>query len=801
MKRVAYLALASLLVAVAPSRSEAQESRSAVNKRLKAATVRIDVQIGGKTIASGSGLLVARYRVGGHLVTTGDVLVLARQRGAAIRVAFEPGTPRRQFVAGRVVGPSVEGNLLLLSVRSHSLPEAYPLSPNTLLKKALGVTVVGHEGDKEPQGVRSRKATVGKRALVGAHSAVFELAGPLVRGMSGGPVATDSGEVVGLVTVGAGSKGSSLVTSARTIVTLMQGRVVNLRVEQTDSEENRTLKIRAELFDPCRKVRRVEIRVLPAEGPPPAGTDPLDAEPLLLRLLEGAMSGELLVPKSSTYLIQTCLVFEEGDPRFSTATVVEPEIWGSVGRVQPLSFPGVVEGVLPDPIGQGLLLLMRDPRKPGSPPRLWTWDLAQASLGKEIKLPISPQDVSILEDGRIVACCTESGVVAVVDPNTRKIVRAVEVEGSRDGRVLLPRKLASQPPQGKVVVLCGEKGDLSPQVAEIDLETGKVVYHRELPTQSLTFSGQHAVIQRNFQRYPSGVPYLFKSAFALSKEPHVPQGKLESLKAPWSTELSAGPAIPIKGGFALSSDEKTSAYLIGKDKPTWEQPGVVLARYPNRPVLCLSRTPLDLGSTKRLPLVGVDLNEGTVLWERTLHLPHSISPQIERAALLGRLPNVVLNSEFDVKKWAKVMSPRSINPGVVVTQAGRDWVVFSISEWQPVEALGDRAVRLRELRRSWWASALPPLKGAGDVDPPARAAPTSIQVGDELAFRIAAKPKPGETFVIVRAPTGLKVDAKSGVVTWSPDATSLGRHNIEIALEKDGSRRKVLKTVLRVRLP
>jgi S1-C subfamily serine protease len=782
--------------------------------RLKAGTVFLKTSRGGRVLSVGSGFLVGRTETVGLVVTNAHVVAEARA-GARLRAVFQSGSQEEWSCQARVLSRDSAHDLALVEVRGRQLPKPLPLTKTDAARETLPVYVVGYPlGDVLSSGARNPSPTLSRASIASFRQTpsgrVIQLDGELNPGNSGGPIVDAKGTLLGVAVAKIEGTNISFAIPVAQVSAFLRARLLDLSLEPTP----KGVRVRARLVDPAGQVARVEVRLAEAKGQAPRSRAPISGRSAVFVAQGGQLRAEFELPEAaSSYLVQTRVVLQDGSAEYSIPLALslgrasKPQTTDSAPKASPpntdaagpsgitaITFPNLAEQIVPDPAGGGVFVILRDPQKPNAPATLILWDLARSAQVAKIAVPLAPTHMAVLE-GKLVVVCAESQVVVVVDPKTRKIVKAGEVEAKRGNKDLPPLQVAEATLQGKAIVLCKSRlDDRRPVLALFDLESGEAELRGERTTERLTVSGKHLLYQDNFGGSPSGITTLFPHSELLDA-PAPGQRPARAPRVNWKAR-SVGPLIPIPGGVAYSTlDGKTYAYSLDGSTDLWAATGVIFARSPR--ALYLSKTSTQAAAIIDWPIAAVDPRSGRVLWERTLRLPQASSPQIERSILTHYMPNVIVNAPWSMGAWAQSTTPWSLGEAVLATQAGVDRLVFPISEWSPTGTIGTRGVRFAEARRGWYSLVVKSIK-APKVD--AKPLPTTLKSGETLSHAVVAEPTAGQRFVVIQGPDGLKVDPKTGLMTWTPGMAGLGKHAIKIGLASEGSEPKsVLEFVLRVR--
>ncbi|MEZ0228464.1 MAG: hypothetical protein ACAI25_07545 [Planctomycetota bacterium] len=409
--------------------------------------------------------------------------------------------------------------------------------------------------------------------------------------------------------------------------------------------------------------------------------------------------------------------------------------------------------------------------------KVLVWDAAKKKLDGEIKIPKGAVHMGVTKDKLIVACA-ESEAVVIVDIKTRKISKTVETEIK--GENIPPHYVVPDPPAGKAVVLCQKEGTAWWDVflVEIDLGSGKLVVLTKAGVQHAAFAKDSVITQGNFGGSPSGGPEFWKLS-SMRKSGDKNQGPGAGAREPgergksarnWHSSFAPFRAVN-DGANLVTADEQGKIVLFSPDctKELWAVDGSLYAIHPTKPVILglASAGDRGVGDTKELTIMGLNSQSGRRMWRFVVPL------------------------EGTVDGWA-LHSSRALNNPPTILPGKPDQLIFAL----PIR---DRKAG-RETGPKWFRVDLPGSEGGtgptvGGAEPPSEA-----KAGEAFDWTPkTSNVKEGTTFILKQSPEGMTIDAKTGKLTWKPDDTHLGKHDVEIVAKVGPDEIPLVSFTIRVR--
>jgi tetratricopeptide (TPR) repeat protein len=425
-----------------------------------------------------------------------------------------------------------------------------------------------------------------------------------------------------------------------------------------------------------------------------------------------------------------------------------------------LAFPFKARRVLPAPDRGKLLVLEEAPAS-----RLHLWDRASGGDARVVPLQKGAADLA-LDSGRLVAACGESGVLVFLDPATLEPIRTVALEAKG---ALAPTSLFRARAPGKLGFLArrpGRPGFSDPTVVgEIDTSSSEIHVFAAPPLHLVhAFFASEALIfaQGSFvDCSPSGTGHFYEASTrdvepdGRSIEAVVQGQRRKSGQGGWHADY--GPALRLAGdrGFAISAvntrDRRQSiSYRIGRDgiDEVWKRDGEILAVHPADPLALVANCAGDPTLTEEWTVTGVHVDRGRTVFRGTVFLDAPVGA-----------------SGFEGEDGTPTAT---IAPGasgdVLVLQAGG----------------------------AWYEATLPSYEDVGDP-------PADVATGSPFEFAPRVAKEEGASFMLKTAPGGMKVDAATGRITWTPAETDLGEHQVELVVDRGGHETSVIEFSLRVR--
>lgn len=181
-----------------------KEMTAEVLRRVKAATVRVDVVLGRGEEGTGTGFLVHPE---GLIVTNAHVVGYSRKEGnrpaRAVKVVFNCGEAGQRVAAAQVYGVDGDGDLAVLRVAPDGLPEVLPLGSSAGLRETQELFVFGFPlGDIVGKKITVSTTTVSSLRRENGVLTAVQVNGGMHPGNSGGPLTDRAGQVVGVAVAG-----------------------------------------------------------------------------------------------------------------------------------------------------------------------------------------------------------------------------------------------------------------------------------------------------------------------------------------------------------------------------------------------------------------------------------------------------------------------------------------------------------------------------------------------------------------------------------------------------------------------
>jgi hypothetical protein len=318
--------VAGLWLASCPVRADVETLNAAVLKKVKAATVHLEVNLpNGKTV-EGSGFFTDEP---GVIVTNAHVLGMRdvdSRPPVKIAVTVRSGEADSRTLPARLLGVDRDSDLAVLRVEGKDLPEAIPVVPAKDLIETADVFIFGF-----PLGKRlGKNITVGRSSVTslrkqGGALKEIQVNGGIHPGNSGGPVVNGKGEVVGVAVSAIHGTALHFAIPGETVQGVLNGKLVSVSVD-LGWKDGDVVKMpyRLVAVDPLRRIRKmtVETWVAPRDPkrPPsvPGKPQPGDTERKTIPVkyeFQPVTSVELTLPppqEGKAYWIQPSYVTTKG---------------------------------------------------------------------------------------------------------------------------------------------------------------------------------------------------------------------------------------------------------------------------------------------------------------------------------------------------------------------------------------------------------------------------------------------------------------------------------------------------------
>ena len=179
----------------------AKELSAETLRKVKAATVRVDVKVG-RDEGSGSGFLIHSE---GLIVTNAHVVGYSRREGnrpaTSIQVVFASGEPNQRILQASVFGVDGDADIALIRVPKEGLPAPLLLGSSKDLRETQELFVFGFPlGDMIGKEISVTTTTISslRREKESGPLTAIQVNGGMHPGNSGGPLTDRTGQVVGI---------------------------------------------------------------------------------------------------------------------------------------------------------------------------------------------------------------------------------------------------------------------------------------------------------------------------------------------------------------------------------------------------------------------------------------------------------------------------------------------------------------------------------------------------------------------------------------------------------------------------
>ena len=361
-------------------------------------------------------------------------------------------------------------------------------------------------------------------------------------------------------------------------------------------------------------------------------------------------------------------------------------------------------------------------------------------------MPRSPSHVA-LQGERLIVTCPDSGVVAILNSNTKKITSSIELELPNQ---LMPSRVCATTSADFAYVLCSPNGDRpkgNTAVVEIDLKSGK---YTTLTTGDIEYAAvvnDTLVTQTNFGGSPSGMVNAASIDELRNPEKKTAAGQSE--------HKGFGPYwVTSKGDFVFSNElDKTLCVSADRKETLWTADGVVLAAWPDNSAFLMTSGARNT-NTNKWPLKAVDQG-GATLWEQEVALEIPISMWITQVLPVNNLPPFLIIGtarQGSSLSFAFNNIPLGISRTYLLVGKDSDYVVFGTSAFSG-EIVGRSAFRVNERKRIWYYAKIPGRKEAPKT-------PDQIFVGEKFEFQPDV-PVTASLYSLKSGPQGMLCDPKT----------------------------------------
>jgi hypothetical protein len=263
-------AFGSLMIGIAAAQN--QQMNGVVLKKVKAATVYLQVKLLDGRVVQGSGFFTDEpglIATNAHVL---DMLDADSRKPLRIDVGVDDGTGTRRMLAGKVVGVDRTSDLGLIRVDDRTVPQPLKLGTTSGLSETESVFVFGFPFGKD----LGQEITVGRSTISSLRKSVagniqrVQLDGGLNPGNSGGPVVDSEGNVIGIaVSVVRGAQ-IGFAIPAEYVVSFLNGRIGGSSVGTPYKDGGRLmLPVKLEMIDPLGRLKRVDVELWAGNPGPP----------------------------------------------------------------------------------------------------------------------------------------------------------------------------------------------------------------------------------------------------------------------------------------------------------------------------------------------------------------------------------------------------------------------------------------------------------------------------------------------------------------------------------------------------
>jgi hypothetical protein len=257
---------------------------AAVLKKVKAATVQLQVKLANDRLVQGSGFFTDEP---GLIITNAHVLSMMdadSRKPAKVEVVLTDADGKSRTVAGKVLGADRGTDLAVIRIEDKAPAEALKLGTTKDLKETDVVYVFGYPFGKElGKEITVSKSSVSSLRKQGSAIDRVQLDGGLNPGNSGGPVIDGKGNVIGVSVSGVRGSSIGFAIPAEHVLKFLNGRIITITTETPYYGDGKQVMLPTvfELIDPLTRLKKVQFDVWVAAPPPPPGNKdaPPAAEP------------------------------------------------------------------------------------------------------------------------------------------------------------------------------------------------------------------------------------------------------------------------------------------------------------------------------------------------------------------------------------------------------------------------------------------------------------------------------------------------------------------------------------------
>lgn len=252
-------------------------------KKVKAATVYLQVRLTDNRIVQGSGFFVDEP---GLIVTNAhvlDMLDAESRKHIRVDVTIADGSGKARTLVGKVLGADRGSDLGLIRVTDKNLPEPLKLGTAKSLNETDGVYIFGFPFGKDlGKDITVNQSTVSslRKTAAGTIQRV-QLNGGLNPGNSGGPVTDAKGNVIGVSVSAVRNAQIGFAIPADHVTTFLNGRIIGSGVGTPYKEAGQVkLPVTFELIDPLGRIKMVAFELWAGNPGAPRPASPKEPAPL-----------------------------------------------------------------------------------------------------------------------------------------------------------------------------------------------------------------------------------------------------------------------------------------------------------------------------------------------------------------------------------------------------------------------------------------------------------------------------------------------------------------------------------------
>lgn len=312
-RRACCLALLTmLLTSTELLRADAPSMSPATLRKVKRATVQLQVRVASGAVYEGTGFLVDEP---GLIVTNAHVVGMLEpnsRKPLQVDVTINSGEPDSKTYRDQVLGADRGSDLAVLRIQANGLPQPLKLGTAKNLTELEEVYIFGFPfGRRLGKNITISKSSVSSLRKSAAGSITrIQVNGGMSPGNSGGPVTDAEGQVLGVAVAVIKNSSINFAIPSDHVRNFLNGRIDYVtRFTAYHDGDRIKLPVRVHLIDPLGRARKVTVEVWtgPAGNPRPAtGSSepkalPGDSEKQVIALTynakEGMANGEVVLPK------------------------------------------------------------------------------------------------------------------------------------------------------------------------------------------------------------------------------------------------------------------------------------------------------------------------------------------------------------------------------------------------------------------------------------------------------------------------------------------------------------------------